>query len=145
MGTGDIHGHVPAEAHHALPGLLHPGFERAVWFISQIRLLYQIEDDAGKLAPSEREGFRQQNAPPIWDALKARAMQLQPKFLPKTTLGSALRYFLDEYDALTGYLRDGRFEIDNNLIYAVRGINQIMVQIDFASVRPRVSVSTRGA
>jgi hypothetical protein len=31
-------------------------------------------------------------------------------------MGSALRYFLDEYDALLGYLRDGRFQIDNNLI-----------------------------
>ncbi len=31
-------------------------------------------------------------------------------------VGSALRYFLDEYDALTGHLRDGWFKIDNNLI-----------------------------
>jgi len=43
-------------------------------------------------------------------------VELQPKFLPKSTIGSALRYFLDEYDALTGYLRDGRYEIDNNLV-----------------------------
>src|SRR5438128_2563677 len=34
----------------------------------------------------------------------------------KSTLGKALNYFLNEYDALTGYLRDGRFEIDNNLV-----------------------------
>ena len=31
-------------------------------------------------------------------------------------MGNAIRYFLDEYDALTGYLRDGQFEIDNNLV-----------------------------
>jgi hypothetical protein len=31
-------------------------------------------------------------------------------------LGKALNYFLHEYEALTGYLRDGRFEIDNNLV-----------------------------
>ena len=47
---------------------------------------------------------------------KPGRLELQPKFLPKSTMGSAIRYFLDEYDALTGYLRDGRFEIDNNLI-----------------------------
>src|SRR5438309_11925240 len=44
------------------------------------------------------------------------AEELQPKLLPKSTLGKAVNYFLHEYDALRGYLKDGRFEIDNNLI-----------------------------
>lgn len=88
----------------------------AVWFISQIRRLYQMEDEARDLDPVERHVFRHQQAPAIWDALKARALELQSRFLPKSTIGSAIRYFLDEYDALTGYLRDGRYEIDNNLV-----------------------------
>lgn len=88
----------------------------AVWFISQIRLLYQIEDEARELVPAKRYALRQQKAPEIWQALKDKAVELQTKFLPKSTIGSAIRYFLDEYDALTGYLHDGRYEIDNNLI-----------------------------
>jgi transposase len=88
----------------------------AIWFISQIRRLYQIEDEARELGPAQRQVFRQQQAPAIWEALQARAVELQPKFLPKSTIGSALRYFLGEYQALTGYLRDGRYEMDNNLI-----------------------------
>jgi transposase len=31
-------------------------------------------------------------------------------------MGKALSYFIDEYDALTDYLRDGRYEIYNNLV-----------------------------
>jgi transposase len=27
-----------------------------------------------------------------------------------------VNYFLNDYDALVGYLKDGRFEIDNNLV-----------------------------
>jgi len=88
----------------------------AVWFINQIRLLYQIEDEARELPPADRHDLRQQKAPEIWQALKDKAVELQPRFLPKSTIGGAIRYFLDEYDALTGYLRDGRYEIDNNLI-----------------------------
>jgi transposase len=88
----------------------------AVWFISKIRLLYQIEDQARELTPAARYALRQQQVPAIWEAIKAKAAELQPKFLPKSTIGSAIRYFLEEYDALTGYLRDGRYEIDNNLI-----------------------------
>jgi len=88
----------------------------AVWFISQIRLLYQIEAEARDFAPDERHALCQQKAPEIWRTLKEKAVELQPKFLPKSTMGSAIRYFLDEYNALIGYLRDGRYEIDNNLI-----------------------------
>src|SRR5205085_7610423 len=60
--------------------------------------------------------IRDEQARPIWGATKKHAEELQPKLLPKSTLGKAVNYFLNEYDALIGYLRDGRFEIDNNLI-----------------------------
>jgi transposase len=88
----------------------------SVWFINQIRLLYKIEDHVRELDAAERHAFRQQNAPSIWDALKSKAEELQPKFLPKSTMGKAISYFIDEYGALTGYLRDARFQIDNNLV-----------------------------
>jgi hypothetical protein len=89
---------------------------QAVWFIGQIRLLYRIEDDAREMTTGARYDFRQQHAPPIWEALKAKAEELQRTALPKSTIGRALGYVLKEYQALVGYLRDGRFEIDNNLV-----------------------------
>src|SRR5216117_3292903 len=48
--------------------------------------------------------------------MKSRATELQPTLLPQSTMGKAVNYFLNEYEALIGYLRDGRFEIDNNLV-----------------------------
>lgn len=88
----------------------------AVWFIAQIRRLYQIEAELRNATAEERKQVRRLKAPEIWKALKKRAEELQPKFLPKSTLGGAIRYFLNEYTALVGYLRDGRFEIDQNLV-----------------------------
>jgi len=88
----------------------------AVWFITQIRLLYRIEDQTRHLSVQERYERRLQQAPPIWEVMKARADELKPLLLPKSTLGKAVNYFINEYEALKGYLRDGRFEIDNNLI-----------------------------
>ncbi len=88
----------------------------AVWFITQIRALYRIEDEVRGLVPAERQLRRVQAAAQIWEGLKARAEELKPQMLPQSTLGKAVSYFLNEYDALTGYLRDGRFEIDNNLV-----------------------------
>jgi hypothetical protein len=88
----------------------------AVWFIRQIRQLYRLEDPIRRAYPAERYRFRQEQAPPFWEAMKKHAEELQPRLLPKSTLGKAVNYFLSEYEALLGYLRDGRFEIDNNLI-----------------------------
>jgi transposase len=88
----------------------------AVWFIRQIRQLYRLEDQIREADPSERYRFRQERAPPFWEALKKHAEELQPRLLPKSTLGKAVNYFLSECEALRGYLQDGRFEIDNNLI-----------------------------
>jgi len=46
----------------------------------------------------------------------AHALELQAQWLPKSTLGKEVNYFLNEYEALRGYLADGHFEIDNNLV-----------------------------
>jgi transposase len=90
----------------------------AIWFVAQIRQLYQIEDEIRDASPQERKTVRLHKAPPFWKAMKRRALKLRadPRILPQSTLGKAVNYFLNEYTALVGYLRDGRFEIDNNLV-----------------------------
>jgi transposase len=95
---------------------LQESFPEALWFIVQIRELYRLEDQVRSLAPPERYRIRQEQAPEIWEGLKKRAEELKPQLLPKSTLGQAVKYFLNEYQALLGYLDDGRFEIDNNLV-----------------------------
>lgn len=92
------------------------GDRQAIWFIGQFRQLYQIEDRVRALPPPERQALRQARAPQIWSAMKDRAEQLQPKLLPQTTLGKAIRYFLNEYDVLLVYLEAPEFQIDNNLV-----------------------------
>ena len=46
----------------------------------------------------------------------ALELKADPRILPKSSLGKAVNYFLNEYTAFVGYLREGRFEIDNNLV-----------------------------
>jgi hypothetical protein len=47
---------------------------------------------------------------------RAEVIKADPRVLPQSTLGKAARYLLNEYTALVGYLRDGQFEIDSNLV-----------------------------
>jgi hypothetical protein len=46
--------------------------------------------------------------------------------LPQGLLGQAIDYALKRWDALTRFIADGTLEIDNNLVNAARGINQVM-------------------
>ena len=91
---------------------------QALWFIGQMRQLYQLEREFKDCGPEERRKARLKKAPAIWLAMKRRAELIRddPRVLPKSTLGNAVRYLLNEYTALVGYLRDGRFEIDSNLV-----------------------------
>jgi transposase len=90
----------------------------ALWFIGQMRQLYQLERELKNASPEEKRQGRLQKAPAIWLAMKRRAQVIRddPRVLPQSTLGKAARYLLNEYMALVGYLRDGRFEIDSNLV-----------------------------
>ena len=90
----------------------------AIWFIGQIRQLYLIEDETRDLSHSERKAVRRQKAPALWRAMKRRALELKanPRLLPQSSLGKAVNYFLNEYTAAVGYLRDGHYLIDNNLV-----------------------------
>lgn len=91
---------------------------QAIWFIAQIRQLYLIEDQTRDLNDSERKATRRHKAPALWRAMKRRALELRAdrRLLPKSSLGKAVNYFLNEYTAAVGYLRQGQYLIDNNLV-----------------------------
>jgi hypothetical protein len=95
---------------------LKDGDRRAIWFIGQFRQLYRIEREAQALSVEERHQRRQQEAAPIWALLQERAQSLQPQLLPKSSLGKAVSYLINEYQALIGYLAAGHYRIDNNLV-----------------------------
>jgi transposase len=92
------------------------GDRQAIWFIARMRRLYRMEKEAREMAPEERKKHREeQGALAVWEEMKAKGLELQPRLLPQSSLGKAVSYFQNEYEALVGYLRDGRFEVDNNL------------------------------
>jgi len=101
---------------------LKDGDRRAIWFIGQFRQLYRIERETKELTPENRHQIRQQRAAPIWELIRQKARELQPHLLPQSSLGKAVSYFINEYQALIGYLPSGDFQIDNNLVEnSIRG------------------------
>ena len=90
--------------------------ESAGQALATIRKLYDIESKATQeqSSPDRRRDLRQRDARPILDALKdwldAEALRVQQR----SPIDKAIGYVLNQWDALTRYLEDGRLEIDNN-------------------------------
>ena len=55
-----------------------------------------------------------EQAKPVLDALLSWANEMQAKTAPKSALGRAIHYLLEQWPYLTRYLEDGRLELSNN-------------------------------
>jgi hypothetical protein len=94
---------------------------RAHQALAWIRQLYDIEKDAKKLDVKRRHVLRSEKSRPILDAMKGWFDEQQLKVLPKSPIGEATNYTLNQWTALTRYLDDG--DLDNNPAeQALRGI-----------------------
>lgn len=76
--------------------------------------LFHLEDTFAALSPEERYTKRLEQAKPVLDALLAWANALAPNTAPKSALGKALHYLLEQWPYLVRYLEDGRLELSNN-------------------------------
>jgi hypothetical protein len=75
--------------------------------------LFEIEDRIAEFPPDKRYSQRQSRAKPVLDAFLAWAKTRNAA--PKSALGRALHYLLEQWPRLNRYLDDGRLEISNNL------------------------------
>ena len=59
--------------------------------------------------------MRQAQSKPLLEALHDWMLQQRRRLSSKSTLGKALQYVLNRWEALTRYIEDGRLSINNNL------------------------------
>ena len=106
------------------------GAERANQALEWIRQLYAIERESPALLPpsdeplarqqrlqreEQRRALRQLRAAPVLAELKKWLEEQRPLALPKSVLGQAIGYALNNWEALGRYLEQGYLSIDNNL------------------------------
>lgn len=90
-----------------------PGQTLAETGLKFYKKLYDLEDEIRDLPPDEKLKARLETHDPIWKKFKLWADENHRKVPPKSKIGQAFHYFLGEYEYLTGYLKDGRLEMDN--------------------------------
>lgn len=76
--------------------------------------LFKLEQTFAGLTPEERYEKRLEQAKPVLDALLSWANEMQARTAPKSALGRAIHYLLEQWPYLTRYLEDGRLELSNN-------------------------------
>nr|WP_235000510.1 IS66 family transposase [Virgibacillus dakarensis] len=76
--------------------------------------LYTIEHELKDASPEERYNIRLERSQPVMEAFSAWLREQTPRVLPKSALGEAIKYCRNQWERLSGFLQDGRLEIDNN-------------------------------
>lgn len=82
--------------------------------LSWCNQLFAIERELKEATPEERREAREKQSRPVLDGYYAWLRQQKSRTMPKSLLGQAIAYSLNQWDKLTTFLKDGRLEIDNN-------------------------------
>jgi transposase len=89
----------PARAHHAL---------------ALIQRLFEIEDECRETQPDVRCTVRHERALPLLAEFRAWLNSNCADCLPKSPIGQAAAYALNQWSALARYCEDGELTLDNN-------------------------------
>jgi transposase len=91
------------------------GAQQGMDFILDVYRVDRAAQDAEILGTTEHLAMRQARSRPVMEAFRAWLEAEQPKHLPNGPMGDAIRYALNQWEALTLFLTDARLPLDNNL------------------------------
>ena len=103
-----------------------------------IARLYQLETTFAELPADERRAARQEHALPILTDFRVWLEDQRPAVLPKSPIGQAFTYTLNQWQALSRYTENGALSIDNN-------ISERTVKIPALGRKNWLFVASRGA
>ena len=97
---------------HKLQGKNNTG--KAYWALQHIQKLYRIESEIKDQPPEEKQRIRQTQSAPLVAQYKAWLDKTIEQVPPKSALGKAIAYSLNQWPKLTKYIESGHLNIDNN-------------------------------
>lgn len=87
---------------------------KADWALNHIQKLYRIEQQIKDKTLTERHQVRQEKSEPLLKQFETWLIKSEQQVLPKTKLGEAITYCLNQWEKLQRFTLDGRLNIDNN-------------------------------
>lgn len=92
------------------------GSSEALSILARIAEIYRIEADLRGQNAYTRLIVRRHETAPIMGELKAKLTELRDEVSSKSALGKAVSYTLNHWDGLAVFLKDGRVEVDSNVV-----------------------------
>lgn len=74
----------------------------------------QINEKIENCTPEQRKEYRLEHSQPVLDAFLTWLKTKRPQVPPKSKLGEAITYCINQWSKLVVFLEDGRLELDNN-------------------------------
>ena len=90
--------------------------KRSEFVLEKIKTIYLHEKECKDFVAEERKKYRLEKVAPLMHELHTWAENEQYKVTPKTPIGKAIGYFLNQWPKLSRVLQAGELEIDNNKI-----------------------------
>lgn len=91
--------------------------QRANYALDQFRQIYRIEKEVKQLSEKEaKQAIRITQIKPILEKIKTWIEDQSVNVLPKSTIGKAMKYYLNQYPKLINVTLAPELELDNNLI-----------------------------
>ncbi len=82
--------------------------------LEMFRRMYVVEAACRHMAPEARLAYRLEHLAPVMTEFGAWIEQYRHQVKPKTGLGKAVTYALNQWPLMQAVLKDGRVELDNN-------------------------------
>lgn len=107
-----------AHARRKFVEAMESGDARAAIALEMIGRMYRVEREATEAgcSPEERGRRRDAFSRPVLDELGYWVAKVHPNAPPKSPLGKALTYLINQWETLKVFLGDGRVPIDNNAV-----------------------------
>jgi transposase len=90
--------------------------ERSEFVLGKIKTIYLHDRQSKELTIEDRKKYRTEQVAPLMNELHDWAEKEQYKMLPKSPIGKAIGYFLNQWKKLNRVLEAGELELDNNQI-----------------------------
>lgn len=90
--------------------------QRSQYALNLIKSVYEQERLCKSFDVEQRKSYRLENIKPLYDQFKEWLEENLNKVLPKSKIGKAIGYTLNQWHKLIPFFEDGQFHIDNNLI-----------------------------
>jgi transposase len=87
---------------------------KADWALNHIQKLYAIEKQLADKTPAQRYVLRQEKSAPLLAQFKSWLDKSSHEVPPKSAIGAAIFYCLNQWNKLAAFVQDGNVQIDNN-------------------------------